>query len=138
MVTAASLNAPDTEDSWTIDADKQLSLLLSKETYQRLGLVGSRCNIGSRADARFCGCLIFQLFVIISHQLTGTSLVVRIDVKNRDVSSLSHSLSAIAKWEEERASNGLLDWEVAFSPNALFDDGNALVGVLFRDRVNNY
>ena len=95
------------DDAWCLDQRGLLTLSLTKETYQQLGLVG--VPESRKEKERFSGCLSHTALVPNDNLI---SVVVEIDLHDRSSKILTRAKEAFQLWDDRRRSQGVDGWDV--------------------------
>ena len=102
-----SNNRTGMDDAWCLDQRGLLTLSLTKETYQQLGLVG--VPESRKEKERFSACLSHTMFLSNDNL---TSVVVEIDLYDRTSKIFTRAKEAFRLWDDRRRAQGVDEWEV--------------------------
>ncbi len=110
-----SVGSIDAEDTWCLDQRGLLTLALTKETYERLGLVAVKA--GSRRLARHYGVFVCSPTERSDLRTEGNSscgTVVQVNIHDRTSHSFSRAKEAFRLWDESRERSGYPAWDIVF------------------------
>ena len=96
------------DDAWCLDQRGLLTLSLTKETYQQLGLVG--VPESRKEKERFSGCLSHTIPLSNANLI---SVVVEIDLYDRTSKAFTRAKEAFQFWDDRRRAQGVDGWDVA-------------------------
>lgn len=105
--------AVETDDKWCIDPRGVLTLCVSKVTYQRLGLVGSKLPFKDCAE-QYSTFLPSGFDSNIGSSWLPSSAAIRIPlcIKSESVGMIAKRKKALQDWDRRREEDGLGKWDV--------------------------